>query len=157
MATGDFSRARLQDLEEFFNDNGELAPDDGNLERIRSVLRLLDSAFGDSASNISSRAVVVSAYLFAEGLYLNGGADLMPQFAVFYIKLLDEIKRNMELIKRYKNAANTEVMEEFQKYILQASVEPSSIRRRDRFLQKAFEYFLAPATSGKIVGAKDPS
>src|SRR5258708_16898578 len=69
-------------------------------------------------------------YLFAEDLYLKERTDLMPQFAAFYIKLLDEIKRNMEFIKRYQNAENTEVMEEFQKHILQASVEPRSEERR---------------------------
>ncbi len=78
----------------------------------------------------------------------------MPQFAAFYIKLLDEIKRNMEFIKRYKNAENTEVMEEFQKHILQASVEPSAIRRRDRFLRRAFDYFMDSATEGQLIGTK---
>jgi len=151
---GEFSRARLQDLEDFFNDNASLASEDGNLNRIRSVLEAMDTAFGTSASNISSRAVAVSAYLFAEDLYLRERTDLVPQFATFYIKLLDEIKRNMEFIKRYKNAENTEVMEEFQKHILQASVEPSAIRRRDRFLKRAFEYFIDPATEGRLIGAK---
>jgi len=151
---GDFSRARLQDLEEFFNDNANLPSEDANLNRIRSVLKAMDTAFGPRASNISSRAVAVSAYLFAEDLYLRERADLMPQFAIFYIKLLDEIKRNMEFIKRYKNAENTEVMEEFQKHILQASVEPSAIRRRDRFLKRAFDYFMDPATQGRLIGTK---
>ncbi len=151
---GEFSRARLQDLEDFFNDNASLASEDGNLNRIRSVLEAMDTAFGTSASNISSRAVAVSAYLFAEDLYLRERTDLVPQFATFYIKLLDEIKRNMEFIKRYKNAENTEVMEEFQKHILQASVEPSAIRRRDRFLRRAFGYFMDPATEGRLIGAK---
>jgi hypothetical protein len=152
--SGEFSRARLQDLEDFFNDNTNLASDDGNLSRIESVLKAMDTAFGASASNISSRAVAVSAYLFAEGLYLKDKTDLMLQFAAFYIKLLDEIKRNMEFIKKYRNAENTEVMEEFQKYILQASVEPSSIRRRDRFLERAFAYFMDPATKGRLIGTK---
>ncbi len=151
---GEFSRARLQDLEDFFNDNANLASEDGNLNRIRSVLKAMDAAFGTSALNISSRAVAVSAYLFAEDLHLKEKTDMMAQFAAFYIKLLDEIKRNMEFIKRYKNAENTEVMEEFQKHILQASVEPSAIRRRDRFLKRAFDYFMDPATEGRLIGTK---
>jgi len=114
----------------------------------------MDAAFGISASNISSRAVAVSAYLFAEDLFLKERADLFPQFATFYIKLLDEIKRNMEFIKRYRTAENREVMEEFQKHILQASVEPSAIRRRDRFLRRAFDYFMDPATKGRLIGTK---
>ena len=151
---GEFSRARLQDLEDFFNENANLASEDGNLNRIRSVLNAMDTAFGLGASNISSRAVAVSAYLFAEDLYLKERTDLMPQFAAFYIKLLDEIKRNMEFIKRYKSVENTEVMEEFQKHILQASVEPSAIRRRDRFLRRAFDYFMDSATEGRLIGTK---
>lgn len=151
---GEFSRARLQDLEDFFNDKANLASEDGNLNRIRSVLKEMDTAFGTSALSISSRAVAVSAYLFAEDLYLKEKTDAIPLFAAFYIKLLDEIKRNMEFIKRYKSVENTEVMEEFQKHILQASVEPSAIRRRDTFLRRAFDYFTDPATKGRLIGAK---
>lgn len=154
---GEFSRARLLDLEEFFNDHASLASDDANLSRIRSVLEAMDNAFGTGASNISSKAVAVSAYLFAEDLYLKERTDLMSQFVAFYIKLLDEIKKNMEYIKRFRNAENAEnveLMEEFQKHILQASVEPSAIRRRDRFLRKAFDYYMDPATEGRLIGAK---
>ena len=151
---GDFARTRLGDLEDFFNDNADLPSDDENLTRIRAVLGLMDTGFGASAVNISSRAVAVSAYLFAESLYLDGTADLIPQFAVFLINLLDEIKRNMEFIKRYRSPENTAVMDGFQKYILQASVEPSAIRRRNDFLKRAFAYFMEPATKGKMIGAK---
>jgi hypothetical protein len=152
--TGDFSRARLLDLEDFFNDNADVKREDGNLSRIRSVLGMMDSAFGASASNISSRAVAVSAYLFAEGLYLKKQADLIPDFAIFYIKLLNEIARNMEFLKRYTKVENSEVMGGFQKHILQATVEPSAIRRRDKFLQSAFGYYMSDATRGRIIGSQ---
>jgi Protein of unknown function DUF262 len=152
--TGEFSRARLQDLEDFFNDNSNLPMDDANLGRIRSVLGAMDSAFSGSASNISSKAVAVSAYLFSERLFLKGKAASIANFAGFYVKLLDEIKRNMEFVKRYKSVENVEVMEKFQKYTLQASVEPSSIRRRDAFLEEAFSHFMNPATKGKLIGVK---
>lgn len=151
----EFTRARLPDLEDFFNDNANLPIDDGNLNRIRKVLALLDTAFGSRATAISSRAVAVSAYLFGEGLYLEERTDLVSDFAAFYIALLDEIKRNMEFIKRYKNPENREVMEQFQKYILQASVEPSSLRRRNDFLKEAFRYFIDPATKGKLIGTRE--
>jgi hypothetical protein len=45
-------------------------------------------------------------------------------------------------------------MEEFQKYILQASVEAYSIKRRHEYLRKAFNYYLDPKTKGKIIGGK---
>jgi hypothetical protein len=60
----------------------------------------------------------------------------------------------MEFIKKYRSVENTEVMEGFQKYILQASVEPSSIRRRDKFLERAFRYYMDPTTSGKLIGVE---
>ncbi|MGB7153371.1 MAG: hypothetical protein WBD08_04175, partial [Candidatus Acidiferrales bacterium] len=62
----------------------------------------MDTAFGLNAINISSKAVAVSAYLFVEGLYGEDKAELVSEFVPFYIKLLDEIKRNMEFVKRYR-------------------------------------------------------
>lgn len=151
---GDFGRARLADLEDFFNDKSTIEIGDPNLNRIRAVLDTMDRNFGNGAANISSRAVAVSAYLFAENLYLAKKADSIAVFAQFYIKLLDEIKRNMELIRQFKNAPNREVMEGFQKYILQASVEPSSIRRRQSFLESAFHYYSHRDTKGEVIGSK---
>jgi hypothetical protein len=45
-------------------------------------------------------------------------------------------------------------LEDFQKYISQASVEPYAIKRRNLFLEKAFEYYRDPRTNGKIIGSK---
>lgn len=148
----DFARTRLVDIEDFFNENANLNSDDANLTRIRDVLKIMDAGFGLSASNISSKAVAVSAYLFIESLYLEDKTELISEFVLFYIKLLDEIKRNMEFVKKYRNAENGIVMEQFQKYILQASVEPSSIRRRNKFLNEAFVYYMDPSTKGKLIG-----
>ena len=67
---------------------------------------------------------------------------------------LTEIKKNMELLSQYEKPENSTIMEEFQKYILQASVEPYSIRRRNEFLKKAFQYYLDQKTKGKIIGSK---
>jgi hypothetical protein len=153
--TGGFVRARFDDLEDFLKDNYAIDKNDKNLVRIREVLKTMDKGFGADAVIISSRAVAVTAYLFIEDLYLKkGGRKLIPHFAKFYVKLLGEIKDNMELIARYEKPTNPMVMEEFQKYILQASVEPYSIRRRHDFLESAFKYFLNAKTKGKIVGAK---
>jgi hypothetical protein len=151
---GDFVRARLVDLEDFFGEYENLDRDDVNLSRMRNVLQLMDDAFGPSASNISSKAVAVSAYLFVESLYIQKDIELIPNFVVFYLGLLDEIRKNMEVVRKFKSAENGLVMEQFQKYILQASVEPSSIRRRNEFLKKAFAYFMDPATRGKVIGTR---
>jgi len=152
--TGDFVRARFADLEDFLKENYKLNKDDENLIRIKKVLSVMDKNFSNNAEHISSRAVAVSAYLFVEDLYLNKKTSSISHFAKFYIKFLSEIKKNMELLSQYEKPENSTIMEEFQKYILQASVEPYSIRRRNEFLKKAFQYYLDQKTKGKIIGSK---
>jgi hypothetical protein len=149
--SGSFARARTKDLEEFFKEKYNLDGEDENLVRIGKILQIMDEHFADSAVNISSRAVAVSAYLFIEGLYLQRAAGL-PDFVVFYIKLLDVIKSDLLLLRRYQKPTNPTVLEGFQKHISQASVEPYAIRGRDQFLARAFEYYLDPKTKGKIIG-----
>jgi len=152
--TGDFGRARYEDLEDFFKDNENLGKDDENLVRIRTVLKIMDKHFGKGAEHISSRAVAVSAYLFVEDLYVNDNESSVARFVKFYVKLLQEIKANMELLRQYKTPRNSVIMEEFQKYVLQASVEPHSIRRRHEFLKRAFKYYLNSKTKGELIGSQ---
>lgn len=152
--TGDFVRARYDDLEDFFKENYNLGQRDENLARVREVLRIMDKQFGDAAQSISSRAVAVSAYLFVEGLYLQKKSRLVPDFVKFYVKFLDEIKNNLNLLSRFREPTNSAVLEGFQKYISQASVEPYAIKRRNLFLDKAFAYYLDARTKGKIIGGK---
>lgn len=140
--TGEFVRARYDDLEDFFKDKYNLDENDENLQRIRKVLRVMDKAFGKDAQKISSRAVAVSAYLFVEQLYMEKRTALLKRFAKFFTALLDEIDANLKLLAQYKRATNTTVLEEFQKYISQASVEPYAIKRRHLFLEKAFAHYL---------------
>ena len=111
----------------------------------------MDKSFGEQAEAISSRAVAVSAYLFVEGLYIKKKTDLIQQFVKFYSKLLDEIKKDMESLRKYEIPRNSTVLEKFQKYILQASVEPYSIRERDEFLKTAFKHYLNSKTQGEII------
>ena len=147
--TGEFIRARYDDLSEFFEEYHDLDKKDKNLLRIKNVLKEMDKAFGTSAATISSRAIAVTGYLFSEELIENGKEDLLPDFAKFLIKLLQNIKENMELISKYEKPANTYILENFQKYILQASVEGYSVKRRHEFLTKAFDYYMK--TKGKII------
>lgn len=149
---GEYARARLIDLEDFFE--GEHKNLENTFSRIKEVLDLMDKAFGETAKSISSRAVAVSAYLFAEDLFLHGKKDLINEFAKFYIDLLDVIKNNSKLLSKFENPKNLVVMEEFQKYISQASVESYSIKRRGQFIRKAFEHYLDPKTKEKIIGSK---
>ncbi|HUI29585.1 MAG TPA: DUF262 domain-containing protein [Candidatus Acidoferrales bacterium] len=149
---GEFVRARLGDIESFFEENHDLDENDENLARIKKVLKLMDAAFGKEAATISSRAVAVSAYLFVEDQFVNGKIDQIRSFAKFYIKLLNEVKHNMDLLSKYEKPKNTILIEEFQRYVLQASVEAYSIARRHNFLVKAFEYYTDFKTKGKIIG-----
>jgi hypothetical protein len=152
--TGKFTRARTDDLEEFFEREYRLDKKDENLARIKNVLEAMDDAFGDRAGTISSRAVAVSAYLFVERLYIEGREELLPRFVQFYLKLLVEIGDNLALLREYEKPTNRVVLEGFQKHISQASVEPRAIRGRDQFLGQAFEYYLDPKTKGRIIGGK---
>lgn len=151
---GEFARARLQDIEEFFEENHDLDKDDENLVRIRKVLKEMDKFFKEKASIISSRAVAVTAYLFVEELFVKKKMNLISNFSKFYFDLLNEIKHNTELLSNYEKPINSTIMEEFQKYVLQASVEGYSIQRRHDFLKKAFDYYLNSKTKEKIIGSK---
>ena len=150
----EFVRARYEDIRAFFERFSELDESDENLDRIRKVLKHLDKAFGEDAIHISSRAVAVTAYLFAEELVKEKKTVQLRSFTEFYLKLLDEIKQNMKRIAKYHKPTNPLVLEEFQKYVLQASVEPYSIKRRHNFVKKAFEYYRKPKTKGQIIGSK---
>jgi len=149
--TQEFVRARLDDLTDFFKDNYDLNEKDENLQRIRKVLEFMDKHFENKAQDISSRALAVSVYLFAEDLYLRKKVSLMTEFAEFTVALINEIKRNLNLLNRFENPDNTQILESFQKYISQASVEPYAIRRRHEFLREAFDYYRSPRGKGKII------
>lgn len=150
----DFVRARYDDLADFIKDKYNLEKNDKNFLRIKDVLKIMDRHFGKEAESISSRAVAVSAYLFVEDLYINDKASSVPRFVKFYLKLLDEIKKNMKMLSQYETPENSTIMEEFQRYILQASVEPYSIRRRNEFLRKAFKHYQNSKTKEQIIGSK---
>jgi hypothetical protein len=151
--SGEFVRARYDDLEDFFKEEYELDENDASLNRIRAVLKSMERHFGDKAESITSRAVAVSAYLFCEELHVQKKQSQIEEFAEFYVRLLDEIREDLKLLSRFKKPTNPEVLEAFQKYISQASVESYAIRRRHLFLESAFKYFISPKTKGKIIGA----
>lgn len=149
---GSFVRARYDDLADFFKDKYKLDKKDENLVRIRKVLAAMDEHFGEKAAAVSSRAVAVSVYLFVEGLYAAEKSELVPKCVDFFAELLEQVKYNLELLSRYQKPKNTTILEKFQKYISQASVESYSIKRRQLFLEEAFDHFLDKKTRGEIIG-----
>jgi len=146
----EFVRARLADLEDFFEKHDHLDFKDDNFNRIREVLTIMDNAFGSQAGEISSRAVAVSVYLSIEGLYVTGKKKIIPQFVEFYLKLLNAIREEMTRLRKFEPPNNTVILDQFQKYILQASVEAYSIKRRHKFLETAFDYY--NKHNNKIIG-----
>ncbi len=145
----DFVRARFTDLEDFFRDNTTIEHDDAHFVRIRSVLKIMDTEFKLVAPHISSRAIAVTAYFFVEDLRAANKEDLVPLFAKFYGELLSAVNNELARLAAYKKPNHPRLLEDFQKYISQASVEPYAIKRRHLFLKTAFEYY---RKKGKLIG-----
>lgn len=145
---GHFVRARFDDLEDFFKDYYALDKQDENLARIRKTLDSLEKSFGTNAQAISSRAIAVTAYLFTEELLCKKKSSQVKQFAHFLVMLLNDIKEDLVRLTNYEKPKNRLVLETFQKHVTQASVEPSAIRRRHEFVDKAFKHYLK---TGEIV------
>jgi hypothetical protein len=111
----------------------------------------MEDGFGPVASTISSRAVAITAYFFVEDLCNDGEEDLVPSFAKFFQTLLVQVNEDLARLANYEKPTHPRLLEDFQKYISQASVEPYAIRRRHRFLIEAFAYYRQPATKGQIL------
>ena len=111
----------------------------------------MDRDFAPVASAISSRAVAITAYFFVEDLYNDDQENLVTAFAKFYHALLARIDDDLARLAKYEKPKHRRLLEDFQKYISQASVEPYAIRRRHRFLKEAFAYYRQPKTKGKIL------
>ena len=150
---GIFVKARFDDLEEFFKEQEKVANNDPHLVRIRKVLGLMDHKLKRSAAVISSRAVAVSVYLFCEELVATKKVTHLSDFDAFIVALLDALNTELGRLKIYEKPKNHVILEDFQKHISQASVEAPAIRRRHDFLKKAFSYFVASSTKGRILGA----
>jgi hypothetical protein len=109
----------------------------------------MEKGFRLEARAVSSRAIAVTAYLFVEELFLKKKSSQVRQFARFLVKLLDEIQEDLTRLTQYEKPKNRLALENFQKHVTQASVEPSAIRRRHEFIATAFHYYLK--SKGKIL------
>lgn len=146
----EFKRARWEELDEFFKKHAKFSDKDiTKPKKIEETLKKIDVVFGNRAEKLRGRASLVSAYLFAEKLVLENREKELHQFAKFYLKLLDRIREENNLINNYKAPENIEILEGFYKNLQQASVEPYSIKRRHGFLDMAFRHF---KETGKIIG-----
>lgn len=147
-----FYRVRLDDLKAFFEKYAHMTNDDKKImDEIKNTLKVLDHAFGSSAVVINSSAAVLSAYLYADYLISNNKRAQIEKFAEFYVKLLSRISQESKKQNEYIQIDNKAILQEFQKYLMQASAEPKSIKFRHEFLDKAFKQYLK---NGSIYGDK---
>ncbi len=135
---GSFYRARYEDLQVFFDQHKNLDKYKGEVRRITKTLNVLDRPFGEKASKLENRASIVSGYLFVEEL-VNDRRSEVPLFVKFYIKFLEEVKKQalkgLDYDRRFRRLLD------FQAYITQAAVEKSAIEGRHMILEEYFEHY----------------
>lgn len=149
---GEFRRARFEDLSLFFDMHKRLSKEDlERINKIKDILKRMSITFGKDAKQLTSRAAIVSAYLFFEEMLHYKQDEKIQKFVEFYLELLTKIEEQNELLNDLEPVKNKVILEKFQKYLQQASVEPYSIYHRHDFLTDAFEYYLK---TGKIIGSK---
>ncbi|MCX6759447.1 MAG: DUF262 domain-containing protein [Candidatus Nealsonbacteria bacterium] len=150
--TGDFVRARYEDLYKFLSKEENIKFDSvviKKVKKIESILLELERIFGKDITRLNRKSAIVSAYLFCEEMIEKKSIKDLEKFPQFYLQLLDEIKQQANLIKKYRTPTKKILLERFQKNLQQASVEGYSIKRRQEFLEEAFTYYLK---NGKIIG-----
>lgn len=150
----EFKRARFEDIRDFLNKENHKKFDPSTkkkVKRVHSVLKKLQNLFGKDASKLNRKSAVVSAYLFCEEIIEKKSGKHLGEFPTFYLRLLDEMKQQADLIKVYKTPTKKILLEGFQKNLQQASVEGYSMKRRQEFLEKAFAHYLK---TDEIIGDK---
>lgn len=150
----EFVRARYEDIRAFLERDGHKKFNSSTkkgVDKVSATLKKVEDAFGDSVSKLNRKSAIVSAYLFCEMMIEKKREKDLTKFAEFYLKLLDEMKQQADLIKAYKTPTKKILLEGFQKNLQQASVEGYSLKRRQEFLEKAFAHYLK---KGEIIGDK---
>jgi hypothetical protein len=134
-----FHGARYEDLKIFFEQFSNLNSFKEEIELIQLTLEKLDRYFGDNASLLRNRAVIVSAYLFSEELIKDKKMDLLEDFTEFYLRFIEVLKdqtlKGLEYDREYR-----EILD-FQSHIIQAAVGKSAIEARHEMLKYYFEYY----------------
>jgi len=135
-----FSSARYEELKVFFEQFSSLNRYQREVQRIRSTLDSLDQHFGDAASQLTNRAVIVSAYLFFEELMKNGEINKLADFTEFYLEFIEILSeqtlKGLEYDREYRELLD------FQTYIIQAAIGKSAIEARHEMLKDYFEYYM---------------
>jgi len=150
--TSNFIRVRYEDIHKFLNlpENKTFSQaTTKKIDKYKLTLKKIELVFGHNMSKLNRKSAIVSAYLFCEELIEKKGEKNLDKFPDFYVQLLEEVKAQAVLIKRYETPTKKILLQDFQKNLQQASNEGYSTDRRQKFLEKAFVHYLK---TGEIIG-----
>lgn len=144
--TGDFVNSKYEDLEYLYRSFKNFDLNSKEAKGILSVLNKLNEIFAETATNIRSRASVVSIYLLVEEMLSKGELDgkegIMRKFYLSFLKhLQSEVKLGIDAKNRFLMV--------YQSKIVQAADSKSSIKERHEKLKEAFKHYLK---HNKIIG-----
>lgn len=143
-----FFRTRFTDLEDFFMAGKNPKDKESDFlnkrfDSIRSTLSILDKYFANKGHLLKNRSFVLSIYLFVEGLTQNKSQkeikEIVPKFVKFAELFMKKLKEEIKAGFQRKN----EDLYNFQSYLNNAPGERYQIVRRQKEIDKFFEYYLA--------------
>ena len=147
----DFNRARWENLAKFFDRHKERKEQDvEKIKEIYQILEKIEETFGNDIKKLRKRGEILSCYLFSEKLIIDDDPNF-KKFPEFYTKLLERIQEELDKItdRDYEKLNNDKILDNFNKYVQQATAESYAIGTRHNFLKEAFPYYLE---TGKILG-----
>lgn len=135
-----YQSARYDYLHDFFVQYSDLTKHKVELTRVNETLDILYKYFGDKTKKLQNRAIVLSAYLFAENLSKSNRVVQMEEFVPFYLEFIkvlqQQAKKGLDYDKEYRGVL------EFYSAVTQAAFEPYQIERRQTLLNTYFNYWL---------------
>ena len=137
--SNEFCRTRHFDLQKFFKQHSRLDQERRELiQRVRSLLDLLEQPFNDSKV-LRNRAITVSTVLLAwrsEVATLEQAKGLAEFLEAFQHTLSWQIKKRFEIDPEYR------YLLEFQRHLIQASVEKPAFAERANILEREYDLWL---------------
>jgi hypothetical protein len=137
----EFHDAGYDDLEEFLNTYKNLNSQKDIKQLTDNIIKNLDiifTGFKEKTSDIRSRAMAVSIYLFLEELIEKGRAKQIDTFVEFYEKFYKTLREEAAAGLNRKN----KYLYEFEKATIQAAYTRTSIQSRDDLLREFFDFYL---------------
>jgi hypothetical protein len=137
---GTFFTARYEELKAFVEQYSDITKYQKEIKRIQETLDLMSEYFKDCAPELRNRAVVVTAYLYFEKLYVDKAGDKLKVFPKFYKEfvniLSEQTSKGLDYDRKYRELLN------FQNYVIQAATSKTAITARDEIIGQFFEYYL---------------